>query len=100
MAQKKYLVATGQVYTGKCLCHGFMIGMDGSNDRVVTLYDGTGTSDLETIPTNTYDSSALGLNGIVLPDSAAIECSKGIYMETSGSGAIEVIVLYSPLLGA
>ena len=100
MAQYKYLVASGQVYTGKCLCHGFMLGMDGTNDQAVTLYNGTSTSDHEIMPTNTYDAAALGLNGVVLPDSAAIECSKGLYAVLSGSGTVEIVVLYSPSLGA
>lgn len=82
------------IYTGKCTYHGFRLGMDGNNDVTLTIKDGT----IEIVPTNTYDASALGLNGEVLPDQAAITCDTGIVANITTAGTFELVVVYNPIL--
>ena len=101
MAQALHLklTASGLVYTGSCRLRGFLVGMDGANDPTITIYDNTEASGDETIPTNTYDSSLLGLNGVSFPGDG-IHCIKGIYCGiTLGAGAVEVVIYYSPKHG-
>ena len=82
------------IYVGKCTYHGFRLGMDGTNDCTVTIKDGS----IEICPTNTYDASALGLNGEVLPDQAAITCETGLTAVVTCSGTFELVVTYNVLL--
>jgi len=87
------MTASGIWYTGKCVLYGFMLGMDGTNDATVTILDGTTTSGEEKIPTNTYDASALGMNGVIMPEGASIPCTSGIYVIISCAGTCEVVPL-------
>ncbi len=100
MAKKYYTTGTNvtaqeyTAYVGKCTYHGFRLGMDATNDVTLTIKDG----DIEIVPTNTYDASALGLNGEVLPDQAAITCETGITVTVTCTGTFEIIVVYNVLL--
>ena len=89
------LTASGIAHAGKCSCGGFLLGMDKVNDMEVTLYDNaSAASGNKIVPTNTYDASALGLNGFSPKEN--IECSNGIYVEMDeGDGAGEVTVYFS-----
>jgi len=86
--------ATGLVYSGKCMLHGFLIGTDGVNDPTITVYNNTEESGDEAIPTCTYDASQLNLNGAT---GLKVYCDKGLYISISCSGAVEVVLFYAPL---
>lgn len=100
MAKKYYETGTNvsavtyTVYTGRCLYHGFRLGMDATND--VTLYLSDGSSKI--VPTNQFDASLLGLNGEILSDQAAITCETGITVTVTCSGTFEIVIVYNPLL--
>ena len=87
----KTLTASGLILAGRCVLGGFLLGMDGTNDQTVTVYDNIAELGLKIVPTNTYDASALGLNGYMGP---TVECKNGVYVAISGAGTVEVVVLY------
>ena len=83
------LRASGQVYDKPCWFINFKIGIDNANDVQLTVSDtvgAPGATDTELVPTNPYDASAMGLNGISGDESYA---RNGIYltMEAVGGGA-------------
>ena len=84
-------------FAAPCFLHGFMLGMDGSNDPTVVMYNcGTSTTVGKTVivPSNTYDSGALNLNGAMATE--RVYCSEGIAVEvTLSAGACDVTLLYS-----
>ena len=90
---------SGTVKSGESFLGDMVLGTDGVNDPVVTVYDGTDNTGTELIPTATYDSSALGLNGVVFQ--YARHCEVGIYVEITCGGTVEVVVGWRPwtLLG-
>ena len=91
------LTASGLIRTGSGLFYGFLVGTDGANDPTISIFDNTTNSGAEIVPTNTYDASVLGLNGIALP---GIHCTNGIYIEiTLGGGAMEITVYHSSKYG-
>jgi len=79
-------------FTGRCMFQGFLLGTDGTNDPEITIYDNTAASGREVVPTTTFDASALGLNGAMIP--VDIECNKGIYVGVTCTGACEIVVIY------
>ena len=84
----KTVTATGLFYTGACWFVNMKIGMDNANDPQITVsdsLDGSGTP-TELVPTNPYDASTKGLNGISGDESYA---KHGIYVtiEAVGGGA-------------
>lgn len=79
-------------YTGRCMFQGFLLGTDGTNDPTITIYDNTTNSGRELVPTTTYDASALGLNGAMIP--CELEANKGVYAEITCAGACEVVVIF------
>jgi len=83
----------GLVHDGPALLFGFLIGTDAVNDPTITVYDNTAASGKEVVPTNTYDASALGLNGFM--PGAGIKCKNGIYV-ANDQGTSEVTVFYTP----
>lgn len=90
-----HISASAAVYTQRCYFRGFLLGMDGVNDPTITVYDNASTaSGDEIIPTNTYDASALGLNGVMFPGLGRI-CKNGIYIEITCAGTVEVTPLIS-----
>lgn len=83
--------------THPCTFYGFALGMDGSADVAITVFDApttTTTGMTEIVPTNTYDASALGLNGCSFPQ--GISCNYGIAVTAASAawGACEVTVYY------
>lgn len=91
----KKLTASGIISNGACVVHGFLIGADGTNDPTITLYDNTSATGNEVVPTNTYDASLLGINGVIFGE-PGIRCETGLYCEITvgGGGAVEVTVYY------
>jgi len=87
------LTASGIVYTGKCIFRGFLLGCDGVNDPVVTVYNGLDNTGKEIVPTSTYDASAYGLNGCVGMEKY---CSRGVYIEITCAGNVEVCPEVAP----
>jgi len=85
--------ASGIVCTGPCVFMGFLLGTDGVNDPVITLYNGTDNSGQEIVPTCTYDASAYGLNGCT---GIHQYCDKGLYVEITCAGTVEVVIQYAP----
>lgn len=92
------ITESGIVFTGACVFRGFLLGTDGVNDPVITVYNGTSNAGAEIIPTCTYDASQLGLNGVT-GINPGIYCSTGIYIEITCAGVVEVVpfwVGYNP----
>ena len=87
------ITASTLIFTGHGFLGSLLIGTDGTNDPVVTVYDAlTNTSGTEVVPTTTYNASALGLNG--LETSYLKECGIGCYVEISNLGSGEVVIGY------
>ncbi len=83
------------VHTGPCVFRGLLLGTDGVNDPVITVYDGLTNAGHEIVPTCTYDASTLGLNGVtgITP---GVYCEHGIYIEVTCAGTVEVVPHYVP----
>ena len=89
----KKLTSSGIVANRPCVLNGFLIGVDGTNDPTITLYDDNDNADgNEVVPTNTYDSSLLGLNGAMFIE--GVRCNRGLYCEITCSGTVEITVYY------
>lgn len=89
--------SSGVVSASPCLFYGFLLGMDGTNDPEIAIYDNATTnSGQELIPSNTYDAGLLGLNGVTI--SKPILAQNGVYVEITCGGTAEVIPLISPSL--
>jgi len=88
----KKLSASGMIFTGESILSHMLLGTDGVNDPTITIYDGTDNTGEEIVPTTTYDSSALGLNGFTLTH--VLEFIIGIYVEITCSGTVEVCCGY------
>ena len=93
IVQTTELGASGQIFTGKGFLAALLIGMDEANDATVSVHDGTDNTGPELIPTNKYDASALGLNGVVFH--YMIECWDGAYVEITSQGTVEVVGHYT-----
>lgn len=79
-----------------CFFWGYLIGMDGSNDPTVTVHDhnAAAAAGPEVVPSNTYDASALGVNGVMFPE--RVEMKNGIVLAVAlGAGAAEITVFHS-----
>ena len=78
---------SGLIYSGGCWFVNFKLGMDNSNDPQITVYDTIVTpvpgTDVELIPTNPYDASIFGLNGISQDQSYA---KRGIWLVVLAQG--------------
>lgn len=84
--------ASALVHTGPCIFRGFLLGTDGVNDPVITIFNNTTNSGEEVVPTATYDASALGLNGVTGKQQY---CDTGLYIEITCAGAVEVVLEYA-----
>ncbi len=84
---------SGIVYTGPCSLTSFLLGMDGVNDPVITIYDGVDNTGPEIVPTVTYDASVLGINGAIFH--WIKKCDTGIYLEITCAGTVEVVIDYN-----
>lgn len=92
-SKTKKLTASGMAYTGKSALTDVLIGTDGLNDPTVSVFDGTDSSGEEKMPTNTYDASKLGLNGVVWQNPRLMET--GIYVLIAlAAGDVEVVTGY------
>ncbi len=89
------ITASAIVHTGPCVFRGLLLGCDGTNDPVITVYNGLDNSGGEIVPTCTYDASALGLNGVTGIE-PGIYCDTGLYIEITCAGTVEVVPQYSP----
>jgi hypothetical protein len=85
---------SGVVYAGPCIFHGFLVGTDGINDPVITIYDHASKAEgQEVVPTSTYDSSQMGINGAT---GMNMFCVNGLYVEITCAGTCEVVLQYNP----
>lgn len=89
------ITSSTAVYTGACEFRGFLLGTDGVNDPVITIYNGTSNAGGEIVPTSTYDASQLGLNGVTGLQ-PGVHCDTGIYIEITCEGTVEVVPYYTP----
>ncbi len=87
------ITVSGIINTGPCVFHGFLLGMDGVNDPVITIYNGVNNTGQEIVPTATYDASLLGLSGVVGMNQY---CDIGLYIEITCAGAVEINVIHTP----
>lgn len=96
-ADTERIVESTLIYTGKGFLFSILIGTDTINDPVVAVYDDTDgdTAGNRIIPSNTYDASALGINGVVLK--FAKKFSTGLYVSITNIGNGDVIVDYRTL---
>jgi len=91
-------VTTSQIITtSPAVLLGMQLGTDGSNDPIVTVYNGTDNTGGEIVPTATYDASALGLNGFI--GAYDKKAYSGIYVEITCAGAVEVTIDYRETYG-
>jgi hypothetical protein len=89
------VTASGIAMAAQGLFLGVLLGTDGVNDPLITIYDNaSAASGTEVMPTTTFDASALGLNGFM--PGFAISCINGLYVEITCAGTVEVTVLYRP----
>jgi len=96
------IISSTTVFTGACSFRGFLIGTDGVNDPVITIYDGTSNAGAEIVPTATYDASQLGLNGVTGLN-PGVKCNTGLYIEITCDGTVEVVpywVAFNPNNGS
>ena len=89
-AQSTKLSSSGIVTPYNSILVGVQIGMDATNDLTLTIYNGVDNTGTEILPTNQYDASALGLNGVVMPYGK--HCPNGIYLEMTCAGTAEVVI--------
>lgn len=86
------LTASALVYTGKGILTHLLIGMDGTNDPVISVHDALDgdTATNEIIPEATYDASALGMGGLAL--GIPLEFTTGLYVKIGSLGTGRVVV--------
>lgn len=84
------------IHTGPGFLFSMLIGTDTINDPVVSIHDALNgdTAANEIIPSNTYDASVLGINGLVLH--FAKHFSTGLYVKIANMGSGSVIADYRP----
>jgi len=87
-----HLTESTLVYTGKAIVTDLLIGMDGTNDPVVSVHDALNgnTSTNEKIPQATYDASALGMGGVTLNHAKIF--NTGIYVKIASLGTGRVTI--------
>lgn len=94
-AKTNKVTTSGMVYTGKSLLFDILIGLDGVNDPTISVFDGTDSGGVEKLPTNTYDASKLGLNGVTWQIPRLMDT--GIYVLIAlAAGDVEVVGGYRP----
>ncbi len=90
------LSSDGQVVNSPCWWTGSVLRTDGTNDATITVFDNaSAASGAELIPSNTYDASALGLNGAML--TKPVIAKNGVYIEITCAGSCEVVPLFKKL---
>jgi len=96
IVESSYKTASGVIFTGRGIVYDVLIGTDGTNDPVVTIYNGlSATNTKELLPTATYDASALGLSGYTT--SIGSKVNDGCYVEITCSGACEVVIKWEKI---
>lgn len=88
--------ASALIFTGAGFLFSMLLGSDTINDPVVSVHDALNgdTATNEIIPSNTYDASALGINGLALH--FAKHFSTGLYLKIANIGSGSVVVDYRP----
>jgi len=88
------ITAATLIYTGSGFLMSMLIGTDGVSDPVIAIYDDTdaATAANKIMPSNTYDASTLGINGVVMK--FAKKFSTGLYVDISNMGNGEVVIDY------
>ena len=81
---------TGMLVPGKSKLFGFVVATDGVNNPTITMHDNTAASGTILFPATEFDASALGINGMMLPEPVAL--SNGIYVTITTAGAASVTV--------
>lgn len=72
---------------------GYLIGMPGNADATVTIYDNASVASGTKIkPTTTYDASALGDNGAMLPQGILAENGLTVSVTCTGSWTVTLYV--------
>ena len=87
--------SSGQVTSKESFLLGVLLGTDGVNDVRFSMHNGTDNGDPEVIPSCTYDASALGMNGVMLPFNAY--CPDGIYLNVESGSNYEIVTFYVDL---
>ena len=96
IVESSYVTASGIIFSGRGLVYDVLIGTDGTNDPIITIYNGlNATNTKEILPTATYDASALGMNGYTT--SLGSKVTDGCYSAISCVGACEVIIKWEKL---
>lgn len=85
--------ASVQVHDGEGFIFSMLIGSDTVNDPVVAIHDcttGNQAAGNQIIPSNTYDASILGINGVVFKISKRV--TSGLYIAIANIGTGSVII--------
>ena len=77
--------------TGRCVITGFLVETDGANDPTIDFWDNTAGSGTQAIPSATYDTSVLGINGVMGLNK---EISTSLYVKITCASAAKVFVYY------
>lgn len=88
------IVESTLIYTGRCFLFSLLLGLDTVNDAVIAVHNDIDGDDAtkEVVPSNTYDASAMGINGLVLK--FAKDLSTGLYIKVTNIGSGSVVVDY------
>lgn len=96
IVETSYMTASGIIFSGRGIVYDVLIGTDGTNDPVVTIYDGlSATNTKEILPTATYDASALGMSGYTTTIGSKV--TDGCYIAITCAGTCEVIIKWEKL---
>lgn len=86
-------IASIQVHDGEGFIFSMLIGSDTVNDPAIAIHDCATGGQLATnqiVPSNTYDASILGINGVVFKISKRF--TSGLYIAIANIGTGSVII--------
>lgn len=86
------VVASALIHTGPGILTSLLIGMDDTNDPVVSIHDALDgdTATNEIVPEAKYDASALGMGGVAL--TFPKKFTTGLYVKIASLGTGRVVV--------
>jgi len=87
------LAESGIIYTGPCNLCSFLVGVDGSHNPTITIYDGLDDTGDVIVPSVTYDATEKGLQGAVFQ--WLKRCITGLYIKIACAGTVTVVVDYN-----